>query len=85
MDFKYFYGNEAEAYTFYRIPKLLITDPAFKNLTSDAKILYGLMLDRMSLSAKNGWFDEEGRVYIYYSIEDVMESMNCSKNKGMKS
>ncbi len=82
--FKYFYGAEADSFTFYRIPKALMTEDVFKVLTSDAKILYGLMLDRMSLSAKNGWLDESGRVYIYYSIEDVMEAMGCSKNKGMK-
>ena len=73
LGFKYFYGTEAESFTFYRIPKALMTEESFKVLTSDAKILYGLMLDRMSLSLKNGWFDEDGRVYIYYSIEDVME------------
>lgn len=84
LGFKYFYGTESESFTFYRIPKALMTEEVFKALTSDAKILYGLMLDRMSLSLKNGWFDEDGRVYIYYSIEDVMESMGCSKNKGMK-
>lgn len=85
LEFKYFYGTEADNYTFYRIPKILITDEAFKDLTSDAKILYGLMLDRMSLSVKNGWFDGENRVFIYFSIEDVMEQMNCSKNKAAKS
>ena len=65
LGFKYFYGTEAESFTFYRIPKALMTEESFKVLTSDAKILYGLMLDRMSLSLKNGWFDEDGRVYIY--------------------
>ena len=84
LGFKYFYGTESESFTFYRIPKALMTEEVFKVLTSDAKILYGLMLDRMSLSVKNGWFDEGGRVYIYYSIDDVMEAMGCSKNKGMK-
>ena len=84
-DFKYFYGNEADTYTFYRIPKQLIVDDAFRNLSSDAKLLYGLMLDRMSLSVKNGWFDGFKRVYIYFSMEDVMESLNCSKNKALKS
>lgn len=84
-DFKYFYGNEADTYTFYRIPKQLIVDDTFRNLSSDAKLLYGLMLDRMSLSVKNGWFDGFKRVYIYFSMEDVMESLNCSKNKALKS
>lgn len=85
LDFKYFYGTEADTYTFYRIPKLLIVDDRFKKLSNDAKILYGLMIDRMALSARNGWFDEEKRVYIYYSMEEVMEHLNCSKNKALKS
>ena len=84
-EFKYFYGTESESYTFYRIPKVLILDERFKRLSNDAKILYGLMLDRMSLSARNGWLDEEKRVYIYYSMEEVMEDLNCSKNKALKS
>lgn len=84
-EFKYFYGTESDSYTFYRIPKVLILDERFKRLSNDAKILYGLMLDRMSLSARNGWFDEEKRVYIYYSMEEVMEDLNCSKNKALKS
>ena len=84
-EFKYFYGTESDSYTFYRIPKVLILDERFKGLSNDAKILYGLMLDRMSLSARNGWFDEEKRVYIYYSMEEVMEDLNCSKNKALKS
>lgn len=54
-------ATEADSYTFYRIPKVLITDDRFRTLTNDAKILYGLMLDRMSLSAKNGWFDKNKR------------------------
>ena len=84
IEYQYFYGNESDMYTFYRIPKLLITDDAFKTLSSDAKILYGLMLDRMSLSSKNGWFDKENRVYIYFSIEDTMEYLNVGKNKALK-
>lgn len=82
--FNYFYDDEAEQYTFYRIPKLLITDAYFRKLSSDAKILYGLMLDRMSLSVKNGWMDGKRRVYIYFSLEDVMEHLNVGKNKALK-
>ena len=85
INFKYFYGNEADQYSFYRIPKVLFTSDYFKELSSDAKILYGLMLDRMSLSIKNQWFDEENRAYIYFSIEDIMELLNCGKNKAVKS
>ena len=83
--FDYFYGKEADTFTFYRIPKLLFTEPMFKGLSSEAKLLYGLLLDRMSLSIKNGWFDEEGRAYIYFAIEDIAELLNCGKNKAVRS
>ena len=65
MTFNYFYGTEADQFSFYRIPKALFTDSYFKDLSSDAKILYGLMLDRMSLSIKNQWFDDKNRAYIF--------------------
>ena len=58
LEFNYYYGKEADQFTFYRIPKLLFTDTHFKGLSNDAKLLYGLMLDRMSLSIKNGWQDD---------------------------
>ena len=61
-----------------------MTAPHFKRLSSDAKILYGLMLDRMSLSMKNSWIDDENKVYIYFTLEDVMESLNCSHTTGVK-
>lgn len=63
--FDYYYGIEADQFSFYRVPRLLIKDERFKGLSSDAKLLYGLMLDRMSLSMKNGWLDEENRAYIH--------------------
>lgn len=63
--FDYYYGTEAEQFSFFRIPRVLIQDPRFKQVSTDAKLLYGLMLDRMSLSMKNGWLDEENRVYLY--------------------
>ena len=66
-NFKYFYGTEADQFSFYRIPKALFTNDCFKDLSSDAKILYGLMLDRMSLSIKNQWFDEEkSGIYLFF-------------------
>ena len=85
MTFNYFYGTEDDQFSFYRIPKALFTDSYFKDLSSDAKILYGLMLDRMSLSIKNQWFDDKNRAYIYFSIEDIMELLNCGRNKAIKS
>ena len=82
--FPFHYGNEAEQYTFYRIPKLLFYDPYFRELSTDAKILYGLMLDRMSLSLKNGWLDEDGRVFIYFTAETIMEMLGCGRSKCTK-
>ncbi len=64
LNLDYFYGMESEQFSFYRIPKLLMTDENYSSLSSDAKILYGLMLDRMQLSFKNGWHDEEDRIYV---------------------
>ena len=79
LKFDYYYGVEAEQFSFYRVPRLLIKDERFKGLSSDAKLLYGLMLDRMSLSMKNGWLDDENRAYIIYSVENIMEDLGCSK------
>ena len=79
----YFYGTEAEQYTFYRIPKVLFTDPGFRRITADAKILYGLMLDRMGLSIRNGWLDEQERVFIYFTLEETMDAMCCGHNKAV--
>ncbi len=84
ITFKYVHSDDIERYSFYRIPKQLFTLEPFKGLSSDAKILYALMLDRVSLSLKNGWIDDDKRVYIYFSVEDVMEQLGCGKNKAIK-
>ena len=81
MKFDYFYGTESNQFSFYRIPKNLITEDYFKSMSTDSKLLYGLMLDRMSLSRKNNWFDEKNRVYIIFTLEEVIELLNCSSNK----
>ena len=75
---------EAEEFTYFRIPRLLITSPRFRYLSTEAKLLYGMMLDRMSLSVKNEWYDENGRVYIYFTVEEICEDMNCGRDKAMK-
>ena len=77
MIFDYFHLEEAESYSFYRIPKLLFTEDIFKELSVEAKILYGLIMDRISLSREHGWVDGEGRVYVYYTIENAKEALNC--------
>jgi hypothetical protein len=80
----YYHGNEAEQYTFYRLPKALFTNSRYKNISDGAKILYGLMLDRMGLSVKNGWLDGQDRVYIIFTLENVQEFMNCKHDKAIK-
>ena len=79
INFDYYYGIESEQFAFFRIPKLLIKDARFKELSNNAKLLYGLMLDRMSLSMKNGWLDDENRVYIIYTVDTIMEDLGCAK------
>ena len=83
MAFDYFYGDQADLFSFYRIPKLLFTDPRFRNLSAESKTLYGILLDRMSLSARNGWRDEEGRVYIIFTVEELQESLSCGNKKAI--
>lgn len=80
----YFYGNQAHIFSFYRIPKVLITDKRFHSLTCEAKLLYGLLIDRMALSAKNQWLDDQKQVYIYYTIESIMEDLGCGHGKAGK-
>ena len=82
--YSYHYGSEADQYTFYRLPKALFTNERYKDLSDGAKILYGLMLDRIGLSVKNGWMDEQDRVYIIFTLDDVQEYMNCQHGKGVK-
>ena len=84
INFSYYYGKEAEQFSFFRIPKLLFTDKNFSSLSSDAKVLYGILLDRMSLSMKNNWIDEENRVYIIFTIEEIAETLACGTQKATK-
>lgn len=83
IKFSYYYGKEAEQFSFFRIPKLLFTDKNFSRLSSDAKVLYGILLDRMSLSMKNGWLDEENKVFIIFTIDEIEETMNIGRNKAI--
>ena len=84
MQFDYFYGSQAEQFSFYRIPKVLFTDPQFKPLSTDAKVLYGILLDRMSLSLKNQWLDAQNKVYIIFTVEEIMDALNCANQKAMR-
>ena len=83
-ELSYYYGYEAEQFSFYRIPKLLFTDSRFAGISTDAKLLYGILLDRMSLSMKNGWHDDQGRVYIVFTLEDVAATLGYKTEKAIK-
>ena len=84
MAYDYFYGQQSEQFSFYRIPKILFSQDKFWNVSTDAKLLYGILLDRMNLSARNGWMDEAGRVYIIFTIEEIKESLGCAEKKAVK-
>ena len=84
MAYDYFYGQQSEQFSFYRIPKILFSQDKFWNVSTDAKLLYGIFLDRMNLSARNGWLDEAGRVYIIFTIEEIKESLGCAEKKAVK-
>lgn len=84
MPLDYFYGQAGELFSFFRIPKALFQEQRFQDLSTDAKTLYGILLDRMSLSVKNEWFDKKGRVFIIFTIEDVKRTLRCADNKATR-
>ena len=84
MTLDYFYGQVGELFSFFRIPKALFQEQQFQDLSIDAKTLYGILLDRMSLSVKNEWFDKKGRVFIIFTIEDVKRTLRCADNKATR-
>ena len=84
MTLDYFYGQTGELFSFFRIPKALFQEQRFQDLSTDAKTLYGILLDRMSLSVKNEWFDKKGRVFIIFTIEDVKRTLRCADNKATR-
>ena len=85
MQLGYYYRHEADQYSFIRIPKVMMTEDLFSAMSFQAKILYGLLLDRMGMAQKNNWIDEENRAYVVYQIAEIMADMNISKQKAVKS
>lgn len=80
MQYEYFYGAQAEQFSFYRIPKALFTEPNFRELSTDAKVLYGILLDRMSLSLKNQWLDAQNKVYIIFTVDEIMDAGKAKRS-----
>ena len=83
MNFEYYYGTQADQFSFIRIPRILLLDKAFSALSLSAKVLYSVLLDRMGLSMKNKWLDEENKVYIIYQITEIQSDLGFSKKKAM--
>ena len=83
MKFDYYYGSQADQFSFIRIPRMLLMEKLFEDLTLQSKMLYSILLDRMTLSMKNGWFDDENRAYIIYPISEIMSDLGFSKKKAM--
>lgn len=79
----YFYQGQEEQYQFFRFPKKLITDSEYSELSMDAKVLYGLMLDRIGMSRNNQWLDNKGRIYIIYTVHQIEMDLNCGYNKAI--
>ena len=84
FEFENFYGNEAEQYAYYSVPKPFFTDSKFKYMSSDSKLLYSFLLDRASLSVKNNWIDDDGKVYVYFKLDELCERLNIGKEKAVK-
>ena len=84
MAFDYFYEEQSQQFAFYRIPKVLFRDNRFQKISTEGKVLYGLLLDRVSLSRENGWIDEEGRVYIIFTLNAIRQAMNCAEKSAIK-
>ncbi len=84
MNFDYLYGEQSESYAFYRTPKVFFTDERFRGLSSDAKVLYGILLDRVEMSRRNGWIDKENRVFVYMTISGIEESIGICHQTACK-
>ncbi len=82
--FDFFYGNEAEQYQFYRVPQALFTNEKFSKISCESKLLYGFLLDRCGLSRKSKWYDEDGKLYVFFKQEEAIEKLNIGKNKAVK-
>lgn len=84
MNLDYFYDQQAEQFAFYRVPKAILFDKKFSGISTEAKLLYGILLDRMSLSLKNNWTDDMGRAYIIFTLDEVMQVLHCARKKAVK-
>ena len=82
--YDYYYGNEAEQFRYYQIPKELLDNSDFSTLSLDAKLLYAVLRDRMQLSKANNWIDADKRIYIIFSVEAIAQKIGVSVDKAVR-
>lgn len=82
--YEYFHPWDADQFAFYRVPKRMFKNQAFRGMCTETKILYGMLLDRVDLSVRNGWIDERKRVYIIFTQHEIMESLGISNKTASK-
>lgn len=82
--FNYYYGSQADQFSFIRIPRTLLIEKEFEDLPLEAKVLYGLLLDHLGIAYKNQWMDEQNRVYLIYQIKEIQEDMHVSKKRAIQ-
>ncbi len=82
--YDYFYGPEGEQFSFIRVPKIFFENEAYRSMSAEAKILYGFLLDRVSVSLRNGWKDDQNRIFIICTIEEIMEKIGCGNKKAIQ-
>ena len=84
MDFDYFYNREAEGFNFLKVPEILVEGEEFQGLSAEAILLYAMLLKRAGMSYKNNWLDKQNRVFIYFTVEEIMRKRHLSKPTAIK-
>ena len=79
----FYIHQKPPAQSFIRLPNFLFEAPSFRSLSSEAKLLYAMILRRTDLSRKNGWADDYGKIYLYYPINEVCELLHCGRQKAV--
>ena len=78
------YIDEVKNNAFYQFPQWLLKEEPYKDLGDKAKLMYMLLFDRRTLSIKNKWYDDDGQIYMYFTIEQFMQELNCSNKAVVK-
>ena len=74
-----FFKKEVEKYQYIQMPKWLFKEP-YKSLSSNAKLMYAMLFNRLGLSLSNAWHDSKGQVFMYFTNAEFCEELGCSEN-----